>query len=379
MKKIAILINSMNGGGAERVVSILLEKLVKKYEIHLVLLNSGIAYQIPKQVKVTNLIQKNLHNNYLKIFALPLLAYRYYKYCQQNKINISFSLLNRANYINIGSKLMGAKYRTIISERAATRQAYPLHSLKGIISRMMVRLLYPKADAVIAISKGVAFDLVKFFRVDETIVHTIYNPINAAHYASEIDSGIKKNFTFITMARFDPQKNLPLLLEAFSQLKNEPVKLILLGEGPLKAQLTDMVHTLKIEDRVEMPGFVNNIHTYLNNADCFVLSSDYEGFGNVIIEALAAGKAVIATDCPHGPSEILADKLTFLQQNHPTPEFEKYGILVPKNNAAVLARAMKEMMLNENKRKEYETLGPARAREFNLEQIYAQYEKVLDN
>lgn len=381
MKKLAILINSMNGGGAERVVSILLEELVHKYEVFLIVLHAGVAYKIPSKVKLYNLSSASLSaSNFSKTMYLPFLGCKYYFFCKKNKIDISLSFLNRANYINIISKCIGAGHRTIISERATTTEEYPLNSLKGKISRALIKWLYPKADSIIAISKGIATDLSQVFNINSKKITTIYNPIDSLSF-SEDHSNVKNEnseFTFIAVGRLDKSKNFQLLLRSFSRLDETKAKLIILGDGPLRDSLMADIKMLKIEDRVWMPGSVSDIYTYLKKADCFVMSSKFEGFGNVIIEALRCGKAVISTDCKYGPSEILDEKISPVISDDKF-YFAKYGILVPLNNIVEFTCAMKEMIVNDAKRKEYENIGPNRVKNFNMNVIFPQYFNVLEN
>lgn len=376
----------MNGGGAERVVSILLEDLVKKYEVHLVVFYEGLAYQIPNQVKMHYLANCSVSSSNLsKIIYLPYLGFKYYRYCKQNKIDISLSLLNRANYINILSKHFGAKHKTIISERTPTAEFYPENSIRGFISRALVKLLYPYTDSIIAISKGVAADLANIFGIHKDKIRTIYNPINIEAINAELAT-IKKNdknlsshdFTYISVGRLDEKKNFDLLLQAFSILNKSNTKLIILGDGPLREKLRAKINELNLNDSVTLLGFASNIFTHLYNADCFVLPSNCEGFGNVIIEALACGKPVISTDCKYGPSEILAEQQFPVIHDHSQYEFSKYGVLVPLNNPVTLAKAMRELADNDVKRESYELVGPQRAQDFNKQNIASQYLEMLE-
>lgn len=382
MKKLAILINSMNGGGAERVVSILLDELIYKYEVFLVVLHAGLAYKIPEKVKLYRLGNSSLNtSNFSKTIRLISSGYKYYLFCKKNKIDISLSLLNRANYINLFSKFFGAKHRIIISERATTTEEYPANSVKGKVSRLLIKWLYPHADEIISISKGIEIDLCEVFKINPKKIKTIYNPIDLdnldkqAHSAEEKKSG---EFTFIAIGRLNKSKNFQLLLEAFAKLDYPLARLILLGDGPLWADLNAAIVDLGLEKRVRMLGSINNIFPWLKSADCFVMSSNYEGFGNVILEALGCGKAIIATDCKYGPSEILAEKISPVVINGKF-EFEKYGVLVPLNDPTEFSLAMKEMIVNKNRRETYELLGRQRASHFSKNIICSQYLSVLEN
>jgi glycosyltransferase involved in cell wall biosynthesis len=131
----------------------------------------------------------------------------------------------------------------------------------------------------------------------------------------------------VATGRLAPQKNFPLLLQAFALLRRQrPARLLILGEGRLRPQLEALIAELGLGEDVALPGFVTNPYAAFARASLFVLSSDYEGLGNVLIEAMACGCPVVSTNCPSGPAEIL--------------EGGRLGELVPVKDAAALSAAM---------------------------------------
>jgi glycosyltransferase involved in cell wall biosynthesis len=157
-----------------------------------------------------------------------------------------------------------------------------------------------------------------------------------------------------------PQKDFPTLLRAIHHLQEDhETNLIILGKGDDKPALKELAQSLGIADRVSFPGFVKNPYAYIARADVFALSSAWEGFGNVIVEAMACGTPVVSTKCPGGPSEIL---------DHGT-----YGSLVPVGNSVAFAKALKQQIFSPTK----PTRLQERAQEFDITKIARQYENVL--
>jgi len=367
MKKIAFLIYSLAPGGAERVVSILLEHFSKKYKTHLVLMNDTIFYEVPKNVKI-HFLEKSLPNEYgiKKLIKIPFLAKRYTKYLEKEKIDISISFMNRPNYINVLAKKSA---KTIISERANPTLQHR-YGFQGFINRVLIKKLYKKADRVIANSFGSAYDLEKNFNL--TDVKVIYNPIKPCHYMKKKK---QNTFTFITVGRLDNGKNHKMLIDAF-KLANLNAKLDIIGTGELKRRLKQYVEAINLREQIKFLGRQNDVFSFLNQADCFVFSSKHEGFPNVLPEALTCGLPIISTDCRSGPREILAPNTDFRYQTNEI-ELAEYGILVPVNDTEKMAKAMK-IIYNDNKlREKYMQKAIERAKDFDVKNIIKEWEKEI--
>lgn len=196
------------------------------------------------------------------------------------------------------------------------------------------RRLYPRADQIIAISEGVRDDLLSHFPVSSERVTTIYNPAITPDYQKRCSQPVAHPWlqgdgppTVIGMGRLTAQKDFGTLIEAFARLRQErPARLIILGDGVMREDLEGQARGLGVEKDVDLPGFVPDPLPWLARGSLFVLSSRYEGLGNVLIEALAAGTPAVSTDCPSGPREIL--------------EEGRLGPLVPVGDAESLAEAM---------------------------------------
>jgi glycosyltransferase involved in cell wall biosynthesis len=178
-----------------------------------------------------------------------------------------------------------------------------------------MRLLYPMADAVVAVSQGVARDLAAITGLPSHRIQVVPNPVVTPHLFRLAQEPIAHPWlhdperpVIMGMGRLTRQKDFPTLLRAFAKVRAEKrCRLIILGEGGERFGLEALAGSLGIGDDVHLPGFVLNPYPYLAGAALFVLSSVWEGFGVVLAEAMALGVPVVATDCPSGPREILRD------------------------------------------------------------------------
>lgn len=208
------------------------------------------------------------------------------------------------------------------------------------LQRAMIRWLYPRADRVIAISEGVAGDLREHFGLTSDKVAVIYNPAVTADFPERACVPVAHPWlpregdhtpVVVGAGRLTKQKDFATLLAAFARLRaHRAARLVILGEGPERSALEEYAAALGIAGDLDLPGRVTDILPYAARADAFALSSRYEGLGNVLIEAMAVGTPVVATDCPHGPAEILAGG--------------RYGSLVPVGDAEAMAGALVETL-----------------------------------
>jgi N-acetylgalactosamine-N,N'-diacetylbacillosaminyl-diphospho-undecaprenol 4-alpha-N-acetylgalactosaminyltransferase len=282
------------------------------------------------------------------------------------------SLLNRTNIVACYAKKIGWKGRLIISERADTVAYYSSIPFGSFMIRL-VQKYYRFADTITVISKGIAHSL-QTLGIGNCKV--IYNPINISSCRRDVPRD-KGPFMFTSIGRLEPQKNHKLLLRAFAKIDNMNCRLTIIGKGRLLKQLKKTAAALNIRDRVFFAGFQSDVGLWLKKSDCLVLSSDYEGFGNAIVEALDSGVAVISTDCHYGPREILAPETDInisLRNRH---EVAHYGILTPVKDIACMTGAMNQMVSDADLRNRYKDLGPKRAADFDIKKIARQYFDLL--
>lgn len=384
---ILFFINTLDFGGAERVVSQLLQQLNDDFDLHLALYDDIIKYPIPKEVKIFNL-KENIHKGGMAtLMRLPVLARKVAGYCKENDIRLCVSFLNRPSYINAMMRfLWGYKGRSIMCERS--HQSTILQFIGGgsgmyrFITKKLIRWSYNKADLVLANSMLSRQDLLETFGIKKP-VEVIYNPIDIAGITNKANEPLEDitegRFVFLTTGNFRIEKNFDLLVRAFARLNHLSARLVLVGGGILEPELKRTAAALGISDRVFFTRFQSNPFNYIKQADCFVLSSHTEGFPNVLLEALALGKAVIATDCKSGPREILAPSSDTFKQVTGDFEVVEFGILTPNNDEEQLAKAMTRMYEDAALRKRYTDAAVKRAQDFDVNIILPDFRKVFSD
>ena len=235
----------------------------------------------------------------------------------------------------------------------------------GLLGRHIGRFLFRRTDILVAVSRGVAESAADWYRLPKNAIQTIYNPVwspQLARSAEEpaahpwLDDSANSPRVVLAVGRLTEQKDYPTLLEAFFILsKSQPAKLIVLGEGPDRAELGQRVRHMDLEDRVAFLGHVSNPFAFMSRADLLVLSSAWEGFGNVLVEAMSVGTPVVSTRCPSGPEEIL--------------DGGRYGPLVNVGEPSALANAMQEVLHEPPPSASL----IARAKDFSVEAIAEKY------
>jgi N-acetylgalactosamine-N,N'-diacetylbacillosaminyl-diphospho-undecaprenol 4-alpha-N-acetylgalactosaminyltransferase len=382
-KKLAILINALEVAGAEKVIAQVINSFYNKFDIHLILLNNTIEFELPvnditiKAIDNSNIVIRKRAKDILKI---PILAYRLKKYLKKNDIQICFSALNRSNYINCFLRVLKWEGIILISERSHTSSAYDPATIAGKAGRFLVKNLYPFADVIVPNSVGIKYDLTKNFHLKNEFI-VIHNPVNITMQQKDMSQTVEDftfdNFTFSHVARIEKGKNHTLVLAAINKIKSRNFKVLLIGQGPEEENIKAQAHKMGISDKIVFLGYRQNVVKYVARSQCHLLTSDAEGFPNALLEALACGTPVISTDCPTGPRELLSG--TFLPNNQfAGVEKSDYGLLISVNDADALAKAMLMMMDDEALRSQYTSSGITRAKDFDLPIIMKQYDELLN-
>lgn len=337
MKKISLFIPSLNGGGAERVILILANELsARGYNVDLVLCKaSGIFLKdVSKKINVVDLKCSRVLSA-----VFPLIGY-----LKKNNPDVIMSAMHYVNTVlAIAKTLSGVNTRLIMSEHSHLSLSLSKKNYKNFILRKLMHFMYRKADHIIAVSNGVANDLVKNININPNKVKVINNPVvtndilikknlSLNHYIED------NNIPFILgVGRLTEAKNFSLLIKAFSIIcKEVDVHLVILGTGHLEAELREEIDSLNLRNRVHLLGFMENPYNWMKKSELFVLSSSWEGFGNVLVESMACGTKVISTDCPSGPAEILDNG--------------RLGVLVPVNDVDKLSKSIHRELINNNLR-----------------------------
>ena len=321
--KIMFNTSSMGKGGAERVISILANELIKENDVSiLVNTKENQAYTLNEKIKLLELDEKY---NPIALFRNIKRIWTSYKILNKEQPDIIISFLPIPSYrILFLRKLI--KIPTIISDRNDPNMEY--HSF---ISKFLMKRLYPKADGFVFQTE----EQKEFFNKDiqnKSVI--IYNPIKDEFLNTNKET--QKEDTIISVGRLAEQKNQKMLIEAFSKIANEypSYKLKIFGAGPLEEKLKRQIEELKLSDRILLCGVCDDIKTELEKAKIFVLSSDYEGMPNALIEAMAVGLPVISTNCPcGGPKELIGN--------------EKNGLLIEVGNVENLTKKMKYLIENQ--------------------------------
>jgi N-acetylgalactosamine-N,N'-diacetylbacillosaminyl-diphospho-undecaprenol 4-alpha-N-acetylgalactosaminyltransferase len=368
-RRIVFLINSLAGGGAERVMCNLLAHSAPEcaeFEMILALLDSEpAAYSPPEWVKLRQFDCR---------FSLPRSVLAVRRLLDEEQPDATLSFLTRANVANVlASRLRGTP--AVISERANTSAHFP-SGARGALPRTLVRLVYPRADRIVAVSEGVAHDLRDNFAIPEEKLAVIANPVDLEGIRSKSaqwpEIPIDGRYV-LGVGRLVKSKNFALLIQAFAA-SGFPGKLVILGEGPEREALTSLIGGLGLADRVLLPGFVSNPYPIMRRAEIFVLPSNAEGFPNGLVEAMALGIPVISTNCPSGPSELLAERPREAVDGLFLGE---HGILAPPGEAAPMASALKSLE-DAELRRAYGQKAAIRASAFSSEKAKRRYWEILN-
>jgi glycosyltransferase involved in cell wall biosynthesis len=367
MAGITIFLMDLGGGGAEKVMLYLANGIAQKgYQVDLVLVQAIGPYmnQIVPEVNVVNLNASRL------LFSLPKLI----GYLRREHPTVLLTALEDTSLIALWAKRLANVQTRIVLSIHNHISLFALNSAKWKhkLSPFLASLFYPWASGMVAVSKGVAEDLAYITSVPLDEIKVIYNPIITPEFLEQslkpVDhpwfsqSEQSKIPIVLGVGRLEKQKSFDVLIRAFAKVKEQysiPVRLVILGEGSLRSSLENLIDTLGLSDSVVLLGFVSNPHAYMSQASVFVLSSIFEGFGNVICEAIAVGTPVVSTDCKSGPSEIL--------------EGGKYGKLIEVGDVDSMTEAILQTL---NAPPDIEMLKQ-RGHQFSLDKAVIEYLKVI--
>jgi glycosyltransferase involved in cell wall biosynthesis len=360
-RTLAIFLPNLRGGGAERVVVNLARGLSERGIVVDVVLANAVGpflSRIPSSVRIVDL---HSGSTIASLFRLS-------RYLRQTRPAALLSALDQSNVVALlARRLSRVSTRAVIAVHSvASHRAANVGSLKARFYRMLMPRCYPWADAVVAVSHGVADDLCRLTALPRSRVTVVYNPVVEPDLHAKAAQPIDHPWfqpgepeVILAVGNLSPWKDFGTLIRAFAIVREtRPVRLMILGEGSERRRLEALVQQLGLSGDVSLPGFVDNPYAYMSRAAAVVLCSKWEALPTVLIEAMALRIPVVSTDCDFGPREILAGG--------------RYGKLTPVGDVEALARSICSSISTR------EPLAPKEALEpFGFETALEHYTAIL--
>lgn len=360
-KFIAFIIGGLRSGGAEKVcIALINEFHIRGYKVGLIVLNlhdEKLLKQLDKDIAFQNL--DKLHTR--------AATFHLYKVLKKWKVDICLSFnFQLSVQLILLKKLLGLKY--IIYSRGINTFSQKISKEKSFrhkyFNAFIIKRLYNKSDYFIAQSTGMKKDMILSLSIPEDKIRIIFNPLFSfectnMEYLGDGLKNEKKEILFVGSLK--NQKNIPFLLESIRELLNYRCDFIfrIVGEGSLRMDLEGQMRLLELENYVSFEGFSHETYNYYKKADVFILGSWYEGFPNVLVEALSYGVPVVSIDCMSGPSDIIAENVN--------------GYLVDGYDKTLFASKINQALNKEWNVK----LILQSIQKFNFDKIYNQYEQYL--
>jgi len=365
MKKVCFVVPSLAGGGAERVAVQVLSALdARRWQRSMYLFKREGPYlaDLPASVSLASSTSESRIGRILEL--------RRFVRATRPDLVVSFlsnlSVLAAVKAAAVGTRVvfvLGTPMSAFLNDGDYHWRA-PGHRT---LFAMLTRAGYNLADAIATTSQGVSDDLTQHFGVRGDGIRVVHNPIDADAITHAVDEPLDpadlaawKRPVIVSAGRLAEAKNFPLLIDAMAILRRRvPACLFVLGQGDQEARLREMIASRGLTDAVRLCGFQRNPWKYIARADVFVLTSHYEGFGNVLIEAMACGVPVVATSSP-GPLEVVRHQID--------------GVIVHEHTAAAVADALESLLRDDGRRASMAAAAREAARRFALPAIAGQYD-----
>ncbi|MBR0149360.1 MAG: glycosyltransferase [Lachnospiraceae bacterium] len=393
-KKILFLITSLTGGGAERVVCNLSRVLEKDADID-ILINSESDRDYPHGGHVLTLgmdfTKKLTWSVQLKALLKRMSILRKLK--KDGGYDACISFMDSANFANI---LSGRKHcKVIVSERIMLSQCRTKNYIRFV--HPAVKLLYPHADVVAAVSKECALDLKRNFGIPKDKLTAVYNGVDLPFIKEMADKKpaveLEEDFFyFLNIGRLLQQKGQWHLIRAFSRVSrsHKNARLMICGSGSDEAYLKKLAKECGVSKEVIFAGFCYNPYAIASRCDAYVSTSLFEGFSNVLIEAMACGLPIISVDFKSSAREIMSPDTSFEHKQQKGIERAEYGLITPQNSGiyregsdpleeseSALVKAMELMIKDDELRKHYREKSLERAQQLSLENIAGKWLELV--
>lgn len=364
----------LGGGGAEKLLLRIVNSLNRgEFQVSLALSKSGGSYEsaLAEDVAVYHLISSKVPSVSLPLL-LSLLPLR--NLISQIKPDVVCGAMDNANTVAVlATRYLSQPPKVVLSVHNPPSWKYtqpPQRLVNRLVFALMPKI-YPLADAIINVSGGVAKDLKTIAPKTAPLLHVIYNPcvdaeVTSGSQASPPETVPPTHKLIVACGRLHPQKGFTDLITAMVAVRRQiPSVLWILGEGESRSELTKQIESLGLTETVFLLGFKTNPYQYMAKADLFVLSSLFEGFGNVIVEAMACGTPVVSTDCPTGPAEIIESGVN--------------GILVPPENPEALAEGIIRVLSDTQLQQQLSQQGKIRSLDFSVAKIATMYGNLFQS
>ncbi|MDD2467022.1 MAG: glycosyltransferase [Desulfobulbus sp.] len=392
--RIGILTEALKQGGVERTV-VNIDKSLIQYEKNIILYDSSeISYDINSRI-LTLKLPIFPFKSFLQEFLAILTGIIRLRKCKvENDIDICISFKEHPNIINI----LSGKCLSVISVREYKSAGFKYTGIFGSVIKFFMGYFYNKSDKVVAVSHAIAKDLIKNFNVKHEKIVVLYNGCDCSgiEKLSRDDVPIGVNLSgpiVITIGRLSREKLHWQLIRSFSNVVQiiPEAKLVIVGSGAELGYLKKITTGLQLNDNVQFVGFQENPYKFLRKSDLFVLSSLWEGFPNVILEAMACDLPVISVDCKSGPRELLGPNIN-VDELIDSITFAEYGVLLPeldgeykKNNdpltkqEIMMANSIVQLLSDEKLRKHYKERGRSRVRDFSMDKFADSWRAIIDS
>lgn len=393
--RVLFVIPTLKEGGAERAMSNITTHLPDDVDAD-ILINSISDHDFPTHARIISLNMPQSENMGLlyQFIAMIKRILRLYTLKRKNNYDTCVSFIDSANIANI---LTGKrKCRVIVSVRCSLQEQSNVFQYKYIVSPL-VRLLYNKADKIVAVSERLKRELIAIFRIQEDKITTIENGFDVSDLWQKAvesldleDTALEDTKYIVTAGRLVNEKGHWHLIRAFARVvKDLDAQLLILGSGPLESYLRNVTEACGIKDRVLFKGFVTNPYKYIRRADGFVMPSLTEGFPNALAEAVCLGVPCIAADFNTGSREILAPELLGDKRKICDVSLTQYGIMTPlcsgvkykgdedlEQSEIELAKAIVMLLKDTELREEYAKKCVERSEELKIQHIVQKWIQV---